>query len=280
MRHRGIIPNETRVKPASRRTRRDSGVTQSGLASVVTSAPRPARRRVDPERTGQVLGGQHRRCAAAEEHGRDLGTLRAEDASGVLHLGDRVAGVRRLRTASAELGGGVGVEVAVAAPDRAERYVHVDAEGGFGQDSRHPTSVTSQPRVRVGRLGRRGSFGGNEGSPPMTFLGRFTRILTATLLAAAVTGPAMAAPAAARPDNADRQRGPSRIDLPDGFRPEGIAIGRRPLAYTGSLADGDIYRCRPAHREGASDQPGRRHAVGRDEAGRQAAAVGGRRCRR
>lgn len=35
---------------------------------------------------------------------------------------------------------------------------------------------------------------------------------------------------------------PSTIDLPPGFRPEGIAIGRAPVAYFGSLADGDIYR--------------------------------------
>jgi sugar lactone lactonase YvrE len=35
---------------------------------------------------------------------------------------------------------------------------------------------------------------------------------------------------------------PTTIDLPPGFRPEGIAIGRGPVAYLGSLADGDIYR--------------------------------------
>jgi hypothetical protein len=34
---------------------------------------------------------------------------------------------------------------------------------------------------------------------------------------------------------------PNRIDLPNGFRPEGIAIGSEPIAYLGSLADGDIY---------------------------------------
>ncbi len=71
----------------------------------------------------------------------------------------------------------------------------------------------------------------------MTILGRSARILTATLLAAA-----LAAPATAPPANAVRQAGPQRINLPDGFRPEGIAIGRRPVAYLGSLADGDIYR--------------------------------------
>lgn len=35
---------------------------------------------------------------------------------------------------------------------------------------------------------------------------------------------------------------PTTIDLPAGFRPEGIAIGSDPVAYVGSLADGDIYR--------------------------------------
>jgi sugar lactone lactonase YvrE len=35
---------------------------------------------------------------------------------------------------------------------------------------------------------------------------------------------------------------PSRIDLPDGFRPEGIAIGRGATFYVGSLANGAIYR--------------------------------------
>lgn len=35
---------------------------------------------------------------------------------------------------------------------------------------------------------------------------------------------------------------PTTINLPAGFRPEGIAIGGGAVAYTGSLADGDIYR--------------------------------------
>ncbi|GAA2590831.1 superoxide dismutase [Actinomadura fulvescens] len=34
----------------------------------------------------------------------------------------------------------------------------------------------------------------------------------------------------------------SEIQLPNGWRPEGIAIGAGPFAYVGSLADGDIYR--------------------------------------
>jgi sugar lactone lactonase YvrE len=35
---------------------------------------------------------------------------------------------------------------------------------------------------------------------------------------------------------------PTTINLPDGWRPEGIAIGGQPYAYFGSLADGSIYR--------------------------------------
>ena len=34
---------------------------------------------------------------------------------------------------------------------------------------------------------------------------------------------------------------PDRIELPIGFLPEGITIGRAPVAYLGSRADGDIY---------------------------------------
>jgi sugar lactone lactonase YvrE len=35
---------------------------------------------------------------------------------------------------------------------------------------------------------------------------------------------------------------PTRFSLPNGFQPEGIAIGPGPVAYFGSLADGSIYR--------------------------------------
>jgi sugar lactone lactonase YvrE len=35
---------------------------------------------------------------------------------------------------------------------------------------------------------------------------------------------------------------PATIALPNGFQPEGIAIGPGPVAYLGSLADGSIYR--------------------------------------
>ena len=77
----------------------------------------------------------------------------------------------------------------------------------------------------------------------MTYLGRSTRIFTATLLAAA-----MAVPATAPPANAAPQGAPSRINLPDGFRPEGIAIGRQPVAFTGSwpTATSIAPTCAPA----------------------------------
>ncbi|MEU1178495.1 superoxide dismutase [Streptomyces sp. NPDC005820] len=44
---------------------------------------------------------------------------------------------------------------------------------------------------------------------------------------------------------------PDVIPLPDGFRPEGIAIGRAPYAYLGSLGDGSIYRADLRTGEGA-----------------------------
>ncbi|MFH8250972.1 SMP-30/gluconolactonase/LRE family protein [Microbacterium sp. B2969] len=64
-------------------------------------------------------------------------------------------------------------------------------------------------------------------------------ILGAALTAAlALTTPAAVASAAPPPDGAF----PSPIVLPDGFQPEGIAIGSAPVAYFGSLVDGDLYR--------------------------------------
>jgi hypothetical protein len=59
------------------------------------------------------------------------------------------------------------------------------------------------------------------------------RVLVVALLGAAVSVPLTTA-AQARPF-------PDRIELPNGFQPEGITIGRHATAYLGSLADGDIY---------------------------------------
>ncbi|CAA9214801.1 MAG: hypothetical protein AVDCRST_MAG41-149 [uncultured Corynebacteriales bacterium] len=72
--------------------------------------------------------------------------------------------------------------------------------------------------------------------------------VAATMLAlaggVATAVPASAVPATAAP--ADTRAGgtlfPKVIDLPDGFRPEGIATGPRATFYVGSLADGSIYR--------------------------------------
>jgi sugar lactone lactonase YvrE len=67
------------------------------------------------------------------------------------------------------------------------------------------------------------------------------RQIIATLSAAAalvvvpaVPSPVMASGPAAPP--------PTMIALPDGFQPEGIAIGRAPFAYLGSRATGSIFR--------------------------------------
>ncbi len=63
-------------------------------------------------------------------------------------------------------------------------------------------------------------------------------LAVAVLAALAVT--ASAAPAQAAPSARPHLR--TTIDLPAGFQPEGIAIGRAPYAYFGSRVDGDIYR--------------------------------------
>ena len=59
------------------------------------------------------------------------------------------------------------------------------------------------------------------------------RLLSLALLTIALTVP-LASTAQAKPF-------PDRIELPNGFQPEGITIGRGATAYLGSLADGDIY---------------------------------------
>jgi len=63
------------------------------------------------------------------------------------------------------------------------------------------------------------------------------------------------------PHNGHRHHGalPDRIELPDGFQPEGIAAGRHgPTAWVGSLVDGDILQLdlRTGDRELLSEGPG------------------------
>jgi len=64
---------------------------------------------------------------------------------------------------------------------------------------------------------------------------RRTLAIAVSTLLAVVAG---AAPAAAHTST----KWPTTLALPDGFQPEGIAIGERPYAYFGSRVDGDIYR--------------------------------------
>lgn len=65
-----------------------------------------------------------------------------------------------------------------------------------------------------------------------------------TVLIGALTSVALAvlAPAAAAPQGTAADTFPDRIELPDGFLPEGIAINAWPYAWFGSRADGDIYQ--------------------------------------
>ncbi|MFI6939812.1 SMP-30/gluconolactonase/LRE family protein [Streptomyces sp. NPDC050418] len=49
---------------------------------------------------------------------------------------------------------------------------------------------------------------------------------------------------------------PSSFRLPNGFRPEGITIGRTPHAYVGSIAHGGVYRASLATGKGAVVVPG------------------------
>jgi len=65
-------------------------------------------------------------------------------------------------------------------------------------------------------------------------------VLTCT---AAALGVALspAVPTASGMTAAPRDTFPARIELPDGFQPEGIALGPGPTAWFGSRADGDIY---------------------------------------
>jgi sugar lactone lactonase YvrE len=64
------------------------------------------------------------------------------------------------------------------------------------------------------------------------------RLLTAT---AALSGAALLG-GTAHAAETPKKAWPTQFPLPNGFQPEGIAIGTAPFAYFGSLANGDIYR--------------------------------------
>ncbi len=127
------MPNDTRVNPPRASSASDSGVTESGLASVVTSASsaRPPGAADAVEHPDQVGRRQHRGGAATDEHrrggpGRQPG--RGRDPGAQRDLRQRRVRVGHLGGAAAELGRRVRVEVAVAAAHRAERDVQVHAE--------------------------------------------------------------------------------------------------------------------------------------------------------
>ena len=105
--------------------------------------------------------------------------------------------------------------------------------------------------------------------PRMTRQTPLTRILGGLGAATLASGLALAAPVAHAHDGDDDHGGHggghghqgsalSHLDLPNGFRPEGIATGSRHTAYLGSLADGDIYRLdlRTGEGEVISEGPG------------------------
>jgi sugar lactone lactonase YvrE len=79
-----------------------------------------------------------------------------------------------------------------------------------------------------------------------------------TGLTAVAVGTVLATPAGAQAHGGN-DHFPTLIPLPDNFNPEGIAIGDRPVAYFGSLANGSIYRADLATGHGAllpADPPG------------------------
>jgi sugar lactone lactonase YvrE len=72
-------------------------------------------------------------------------------------------------------------------------------------------------------------------------------------------GPALAVTMAAvlmSPTSAGSQAFPDRLELPDGFLPEGIALGPGPTAWFGSRADGDIYEVDLTTGQGEVISPG------------------------
>ena len=83
-----------------------------------------------------------------------------------------------------------------------------------------------------------------------------TRRLLIRLLPVGLLGLALVAPLSGTAEAASRF--PRQIALPDGFQPEGIAIGPGHQAYLGSRVDGDIYRVnlRTGRGEVVSQGPG------------------------
>jgi sugar lactone lactonase YvrE len=81
----------------------------------------------------------------------------------------------------------------------------------------------------------------SQGVPIVFARSRIALALAAGFAAVLTVPTAGSAPAGAAPARTE-PRFPQTIALPDGFQPEGIAIGARPYAFFGSRATGAIYR--------------------------------------
>ena len=103
----------------------------------------------------------------------------------------------------------------------------------------------------------------------------FLRLILAALTGLALVAPLTATAAAHR--HHPTPAFPDRIELPDGFQPEGIAIGPGPDRLLRLPGRRRHLRRRPAHRQGRGDQPGARHPVRRAEVRPARPALRGRR---
>jgi hypothetical protein len=171
VRHRGLhAERDARDAAAGERPqalrRHGVGVGLDGDLGVRGDADRVAG---GVQQADQVGGREQGGRAAAEEH-RGRGTFRqaggVEDRGGEPQLGRRRPGVLRPARSPAQLGGRVGVEVAVAAADRAERDVQVQPEGtpaGAGGGGRRQRAVRG---CRVARRGWSGHVRRAAGRPP------------------------------------------------------------------------------------------------------------------
>src|ERR687898_2385854 len=96
------------------------------------------------------------------------------------------------------------------------------------------------------RRARRTRRSDNDRRGGIAFMRRITLLTVWTAVAAIV----LAAPLGAGGGF------PERIALPDGFRPEGIAIGKQATFYVGSIPTGAIYRGNLRTGEGSVFIPG------------------------
>ena len=157
------MPNEIRLMPPARSRSRSALDTLSGLASVVTSAPgtSPNSSPIASTTATRSAGGNSVGVPPPKKTDETGRSRSPEDPAGPAYLRNRGPGVRRARGArgrggTAQLLGGVGVEVAVAAPDGAERHVHVEAE----RPPPRPASADSGSASSVGDRVTGGQCGG------------------------------------------------------------------------------------------------------------------------